>query len=133
MAGLIVVDASCLYEVVTNTELGERIGDVLTTAGYLAAPHVVDVEVAGVVRGDVLAGLLDETAGRQAIEDLATWPGDRYVIRPFLDRVWELRHSVRTWDACYVALAEALGATLLTRDGRLAKAHGPQCQITVPE
>jgi predicted nucleic acid-binding protein len=58
-------------------------------------------------------------------------PGERFGHRPLLGRVWELKWSLRTWDAFYVALAEALQATLITADVRLAKAPGPRCAIEV--
>ncbi len=63
--------------------------------------------------------------------DLRDWPGDRFSHQPLLDRVWELRGSVRAWDGFYVALAEALQATLVTSDARLAAAPGPRCPIEV--
>ena len=63
--------------------------------------------------------------------DLRDWPGQRVGHRLLLDRAWELRESVRGWDAFYVALAEALDATLLTMDARLSRAHGPLCPIEI--
>jgi predicted nucleic acid-binding protein len=76
-------------------------------------------------------GRLDSTAAAQAIDDLQSWPGERYGHRSLLARVWELRESVRGWDAIYVALAEVLEATLVTLDGRLAAAVGSACAIEV--
>lgn len=96
-----------------------------------AAPHVNDVEVMGVIRAQYLRGHLDGTAAGQAVSDLRDWPGERVGHRLLLDRAWELRDSIRGWDAFYVALAEAFGATLLTMDQRLARAHGPTCRIEV--
>lgn len=96
-----------------------------------AAPLVVDVEVIGAIRAQHLRGRLDRTAAGQAVADLRDWPGERYGHRWLLDRAWELRGSVRGWDALYVALAEAFDATLLTPDERLARAHGPNCWIEV--
>lgn len=84
-----------------------------------------------VIRRDHLLGRLDCTAAAQAVEDLREWPGQRFGHQPFLGRVWDLRASVRGWDAAYVALAEALGAPLLTLDARLSVAPGPKCQIEV--
>jgi predicted nucleic acid-binding protein len=89
------------------------------------------MEVASIIRRDHLVGRLDPTAAAQAIDDLRDWPGERFGQQPLLTRMWELRTTVRTWDAAYVALAEALGATLITLDGRLASAPGPQCRIEV--
>jgi predicted nucleic acid-binding protein len=65
------------------------------------------------------------------VADLAVWPGERFGHRALLERAWELRETVRGPDAMYVALAEALGTTLLTTDGRLAAASGPTCPIEV--
>ena len=65
----------------------------------------------------------------QAILDVAGLPIERYPHVVFLPRVWELRHNLTPYDASYVALAEALGAVLVTADGRLARAAGPQCSI----
>ena len=76
-------------------------------------------------------GRLDATAAWQAVEDLRGWPGERYGHRGLLERAWELRGNVRVWDAVYVALAEALGATLLTLDRRVAQVPGLACPIEV--
>ncbi|MGL5859094.1 MAG: type II toxin-antitoxin system VapC family toxin [Angustibacter sp.] len=126
---MLVVDASCLYEVLVGGSAAEPIRERLLADVDHAAPHVVDVEVLGVVRREHLRGQLDRTEATQAVEDLDAWPGERFGHRPLLVRAWELRHTVRGWDAMYVALAEALGATLLTSDRRLAAAAGPTCAI----
>jgi predicted nucleic acid-binding protein len=103
----------------------------LQTDSDQAAPHLIDAEVLGVIRSHQLRGLLDPTAAGQALADLRDWPGDRYSHRPLLARAWELRSSVRSWDALYVALAELFDATLLTLDSRLASATGTRCAIEV--
>lgn len=128
---MLVVDASCLYEVVADGTLAERVRGRLAADPDHAAPHVVDIEVVGVIRRHHLLGRLDGTAAAQAVEDLRDWPGERFGHEPLLDRVWALRATVRTWDAAYVALAEALGATLVTLDARLATAPGPRCRFDV--
>jgi predicted nucleic acid-binding protein len=97
-----------------------------------AAPHVIDVEVLGVIRAQHLRGRLDGTAAGQAVADLRDWPGERFGHQFLLERARSLRDSVRGWDAVYVALAEILDATLLTMDERLALAPGPTCRIEVP-
>lgn len=128
---MLVVDASCLAEVVIAGPHAELVRRRLDADPDQAAPHVVDVEVLGVIRREHLAGRLDRTEASQAVEDLRDWPGDRFGHRLLLGRAWELRASVRGWDAMYVALAEALGAVLLTTDRRLATATGPTCAIEV--
>lgn len=128
---MLIVDASCLYEVVVDSERAEYVRRRLAADSDHAAPHVIDAEVLGVVRRDHLLGSLDATAARQAVDDLRDWPGERFGHRGLLERAWELRGSVRSWDALYVALAEALDATLLTLDERLARVEGPACVIEV--
>lgn len=129
---MLVVDASCLFEVVTQGPRAEAIGTVLIADEEHAAPHLVDAEVVGLLRRDSLRGDLDETACRIALTALRDWPGERFGHQLLLERVWELRSDVRTWDALYVALAEALSARLVTLDERLSRAVGPQCSIVVP-
>ena len=128
---VLVVDASCLVEVVTGTPLSEAIRERLALDTEQAAPHVIDVEVFGAIRREHRLGRLDRTAAQQAVEDLEAWPGERFGHRLLLERAWELRDNVRGWDAMYVALAEALDAALLTTDVRLAAAKGPACTIDV--
>lgn len=126
---MLIVDASCLYEVVADTARADDVRRRLALDPEHAAPAVVDVEVISVIRRDYLLGHLDATAAGQAVEDLREWPGERFGHRPLLGRVWELKGSLRTWDAFYVALAEALQATLITADARLERAPGPRCEI----
>jgi predicted nucleic acid-binding protein len=133
VADVIVVDASCLFEVVVDSERAESIRSAMAADTDHAAPHIVDIEVFSLIRRDNLAGVFDATFASLAVEDLRSWPGERYGHRALLERAWELRHSVRGWDAAYVALAEALNATLITLDRRLAAANGPRCHISAPE
>jgi predicted nucleic acid-binding protein len=129
---MLVVDASCLIEVLTDGADAAPVREQLRADPDQVAPHVIDVEVLSTLRRFALLGRLDHTASRQAVEDLRDWPGERYGHRPLLDRAWELRHTVRGWDAMYVALAEALDAPLLTRDQRLVQAEGPRCDFLTP-
>ena len=126
---MIVVDASCLGEVLVNGPLAESIRQRLSLDSEHAAPHVIDAEVFGVVRRLRMMETIDETTAALAVEDLSLWPGERFGHRALLDRAWELRATIRGWDAMYVALAEVLDAPLVTLDGRLARAAGPRCRI----
>ncbi|WP_343602529.1 type II toxin-antitoxin system VapC family toxin [Mycobacterium sp.] len=128
---MLVVDASCLFEVVADTPRSGEIAARLAADADQVAPHVIDVEVMGVIRAQQRRGRLDGTAAGQAIADLRDWPGERFGHRWLLERAWQLRDTVRGWDAFYVALAEAFDATLLTLDARLSRAHGPSCRIEV--
>lgn len=126
---MLVIDASCLFEVVAGTDRAEAIRARWEQDPDHSAPHLIDAEVLGIIRREHLLGGLDTTAASLAVDDLTHWPGERVGHRPLLARAWDLRTSVRSWDALYVALAEVLDATLLTGDVRLARAHGPQCHI----
>jgi predicted nucleic acid-binding protein len=128
---MLVIDASCLCEVVIAGPEAEAVRERLAADTEHAAPHLVDVEVLSVIRREHLRGHLDRTEAAQAVEDLEDWPGERFGHRLLLARAWELRATVRTWDAMYVALAEALDAVLVTIDARLAGATGPTCPIEV--
>jgi predicted nucleic acid-binding protein len=129
---MLVVDAGCLFEALVGTPVGQRVKRHLHDDEDHAAPHVVDVETLNVIRRYHLEGRLDETSARQAAEDLRAWPGERFAHQSLIPRAWDLRNDVRGWDAFYVALAEALDATLLTLDERLARAIGPRCRIELP-
>lgn len=128
---MLVVDASCLFEVVAGTERAEAVRQRLASDADHVAPHLVDAEVLGVVRRQYLLGHLDGTAAAQAVDDVRDWPGERVGHRALLNRAWELRATVRSSDALYVALAEATGAVLVTLDARLASAAGPTCRFEV--
>lgn len=128
---MLVVDASVLFEVVADTPSAEALRERLADDPDHAAPQIIDVEVFAVIRRQHLEARLDRTAAFQAVSDLRDWPGERYGHRPLLERAWDLRQTVRGWDAMYVALAEALDAPLLTADARLAGAPGLRCPIDV--
>lgn len=128
---MLVVDASALYEALVGTEAGEAVRQRLLADGHLNAPHVIDVEVLGIIRKGILLDRVDMTAASQAVDDLRDWPGRRFGHEGLLHRGWELRGHVRACDAMYVALAEALGATLLTLDERLARVKGLHCTVEV--
>ena len=128
---MLIVDASALFEVVVGARRAELIRRRLDTDPDLAAPHVIDVEVLSTIRRDYMLGKLDLTLARQAVADLQSWPGERFAHLNLVSRAWELRANVRTWDAFYVALAEALDGTLLTLDRRLARVRGLRCSIEV--
>jgi len=131
VADLIVVDASVLYEIITAGPLAAAATAALADARDHAAPEVLDVEVTGLIRRDAQREVLDGTRSQWALDRLRDWPGDRFPHRPFIGRVWQLRENVRTNDAFYVALAEALEVPLITLDGRLARASGITCQVLV--
>jgi predicted nucleic acid-binding protein len=127
---MIVVDASALLEVILRTRAAPHVERRLFASGQtLHAPHLIDVEVAQVIRRYAAKGEMDNARGCAALEDLADFPLRRYPHDVLLPRVWELRSNLTAYDAVYVALAEALDAPLLTRDQRLAAAAGHRARM----
>lgn len=128
---MIVVDASVVVEVLLLTPSGLEIGERLFSSDEtLHAPELLDVEVAQVVRRFELLGDLGPSRGAEALADLSDLAVERYRHRALLPRIWELRANLTAYDAAYVALAEALAATLVTRDARLVRApHGARVEL----
>lgn len=128
---MLVVDASVLA--VALLDDGQD-GDHLRTRLHgedLAAPSLVDLEVVSVWRGLARGGQLDPRRVAFALDDLRAMPIQRVDHRALVLRCWELREDLTVYDACYVALAEALHTTLLTGDRRIARVPGPACPIEV--
>ena len=96
----------------------------------LHAPHLIDLEVAQVLRRYVRSASISAERGAEALTDLADFPLTRYPHFVLLPRIWQMRHGLTAYDAAYLALAEALGATLVTRDRALARA-GSQARVEV--
>jgi len=127
---LIVVDSSALLEVLLRTLAASRIEKrIFASKETLHTPHLVDLEIAQVLRRYCAAGEMVPARGKEALRDLTDFPIIRYPHDMFLFRVWELRNNLTAYDAVYVALAEALSAPLLTRDARLASSPGHSATI----
>jgi predicted nucleic acid-binding protein len=127
---VIVVDASVLANVIGDDGAdGRRARGEIRTAGQVAAPDLVDVEVVAVLRRRWLARAISDGRFEAAITDLEQLGISRYPTLPLMRRAFELRANVTAYDASYIALAELLGCELLTGDGSLAGASGPQCAI----
>lgn len=114
---MIVLDASVVVEWLAGGPGAERLLPWLEQhEGALHAPGLLDVEVAHVLRRLERQGAMSAPRGRAAIEMLGAFPVRRHPSRPLLPRIWKLRSDLTGYDAAYVALAEALGAPLLTLD-----------------
>ena len=127
---MIVVDASALLEALLRTPAAKSVEERLFAPRQtLHAPHLLDVEIAQVIRRYAARGEIDGERGRAALADLADFRLQRYPHDFLLPRIWDLRNNLTAYDAAYVALAEALDAPLLTRDRRLAGAAGHRARI----
>lgn len=126
---MIVVDASVLAPALADDGSDGDRARARLRGEALAAPELIDLETASVIRRQVHAGRLPVRRARLALGDLVDLPLRRAPHRPLLVRCWELRDTVSAYDASYVALAEILDVVLLTADARLARAAGPRCEI----
>jgi predicted nucleic acid-binding protein len=120
---VIVLDASAAIDWLLQTDVGQRIESRIYSRGEsLHAPHLLDLEVAQVLRRLVREAAVSAQRADQAIEDLLDLRVTRYPHYVFLPHIWRLRHNLSAYDGVYVALSEKLGATLITRDALLASA-----------
>lgn len=126
---MLVVDASVLAVALADDGQDGDVARARLRGETLAAPELVDLEVASVLRRQNRRGVLDDRRARLAMTDLAALPVHRAAHLALVPRCWELRDNLTCYDAAYVALAEALDATFLTADRRLAHAAGPTCTI----
>lgn len=125
----LVLDASAVLELLLNTPRAATVARAIAAARSLHAPHVLDLEVLQVLRRVHAVGRLDEARAQSALDDLAGLPLARYEHAPFSQRIWALRATHTAYDAVYLALAETLGAPLLTCDARLGRSHGHGARV----
>ena len=125
---MIVIDVSAMIQVLVGRDPDPALLD--GVAGDLAAPHILDVEVLSALRGMVLGGVLPLEAAESARRSYADLVIDRYEAALLADRVWALRNQYTSYDAMYLALAEGLGALLVTCDRKL-DAGGHHVEVVV--
>jgi len=131
---VIVVDASAAVELVLNSRIGRVVATrIAPVHNSLHAPHLIDLEVAQVLRRFVTAAMISPNRGELALEAFRELDVERHAHEPFLARIWKLRSNLTAYDASYVALAEVLGATLLTCDRKLAVAPGHSARVELIE
>lgn len=124
---MIVLDASAaVLGLLNDGEVRQMLRD-----QAVVCPHLTDSEVVHALRAQVLRGELDARTAGRLIEVWRTLGVSRLAVHGLLGRVWELRGNLSAYDATYVSLAEALAVPLVTADGRLGRAPGPRCTISV--
>ncbi|MGH2511472.1 MAG: type II toxin-antitoxin system VapC family toxin [Candidatus Limnocylindrales bacterium] len=125
-------DASALLEYLLQTDRSASIRDLLRQTDVdLRVPALCDVEVTAGLRRALLGELLSLDRAAQALDHYLLMPITRHGHEALLSRVLVLRSNFSTYDACYVALAEVLGADLLTADEQLSRAVRTHTTVTV--
>ena len=129
---MIVLDASAAIEWLFQSPAGVKIDRrIFAPSESLHAPHLLDIEVAQVLRRYVRDKTITAQRGQEALDDLGDLPLSRYPHDFLIPRIWELRATLTAYDAAYVALAELLDAPLLTCDGKIASAPGHDANVEV--
>lgn len=127
-----VVDASVVVAALIDTGPAGTWAEALLTSDSLAAPHLMPVEVANILRRTVAAGEVSPDVAALAHADLLALRVELFPYAPFGERVWEMRENVTAYDAWYVAVAESLDAPVATLDTKLGRAPGPRCDFVTP-
>jgi predicted nucleic acid-binding protein len=127
-----VVDSSVLVAALIDSGPRGRWAEGILAGGLLHSPELVLVEATNVLRRLELAKAISTAEANAAQDDLMQLNLELFCFEPFADRIWELRRTVTSYDAWYVALAEALRLPLATLDERLARTKGPVCKFLTP-
>ena len=128
----VVVDSSVLVESLVGVRSEGEWAESALAAGARAAPELALAEATNVLRRLELAGDISRLEATSAHRDLLRLDLELFPFAPYAERIWALRGNLTSYDAWYVALAEALDCPLMTLDRRLGRASGPTCEITVP-
>lgn len=126
------MDSSALVALLTDAgAVGEWVAGI-TLSASVAAPELAMLETANILRRQQLAGRLDTIQASNAHDALLALPLQLWPYTVLARRSWQLRSTLTIYDASYVALAERLGAAVVTLDARLSRASGPRCPILLP-
>ena len=128
---MIVLDASAAVELLGDTLRGQQVAERLQRETVSHAPHLLDIEVTSAIRRQLALGALAEERAQRALILFVLLPIQRHDHVPLLGRIWDLRHNFSAYDACYLALTEALDATLLTCDSALRSARLSRGEVEV--
>lgn len=126
-----VVDASVLVSVVSDRGPVGLVARRALAGLELCALDFTDIEVLSGLRGRWLRAEVTAQDLEAAVADYVAAPLARYPTLPLAERIVGLAHNLSAYDAGYVALAESLGAPLITADARLAAAPGIACEVVL--
>jgi predicted nucleic acid-binding protein len=128
----VVIDASVLVAASVDAGASGEWAEQVLGEGSLHAPELILVEATNILRRLERAGKITHLEAAAAHRDHMNLDVAVYAFAPVAERVWELRHTLTSYDAWYVAVAEALDLPFATLDARLADASGPTCAFVVP-
>lgn len=128
----IVVDASILVAALVDIGPDGVWAEDILARGPVHAPELARAEATNILRRLERAKHITTPEANAAHEDLMQLEMETFPFDLFADRIWELRHNVTSYDAWYVAVAEALKLPLATLDRRLSRARGLACQFLMP-
>jgi predicted nucleic acid-binding protein len=128
----VVVDSSVLVAALIDSGPPGNWAEGILVSGSLHAPELIRAEATNVLRRLERAKHISTAEANAAHADLMQLDLELFPFDPFAERVWELRHTMTSYDAWYVAVAEALHLPLATLDEKLAKASGSNCDVMTP-
>jgi predicted nucleic acid-binding protein len=128
----IVVDSSVLIAALVDSGEHGAWAESILASGSLHAPELARAEATNILRRLERAKHITSAEANAAHDDLMQLKLELFTFDPFAERIWELRHTVTSYDAWYVALAEALKLPLATLDQKLARASGIACDLITP-
>lgn len=129
----VVIDSSVLIAALLDSSPQGAWAEEMVASGTLHAPELIRAESTNVLRRLERAKHISAAEANAAHEDLMQLNLELFSFDPFAERIWALRHTVTSYDAWYVALAEALRLPLATLDRKLSKASGVACKmVTFP-
>lgn len=128
----VVVDSSVLIAALLDSGPQGAWAEGVLASGALHAPELVRAEATNILRRLERAKHVTTAEANAAHDDLMQLDLELFSFDPFAERIWELRHTVTSYDAWYVAVAEALRLPLATLDRKLARASGIACELLTP-
>ena len=128
-----VLDTSAAVDFLLGQEVSDAVEEVLQGDQEAAAPDLLVFEVLAVLRRHAAQGVIPSERAEAAVADLGDLPIELFPTMPLRGRAWELRENITAGDAMFVALAERIGAPLVTKDRGLARAARRHAGIEVVE
>lgn len=132
MSTAIVCDASAIIALLLDSGADGQWAAAALSGADLAAPCLFGFETANIIRRQEVAGVVSSDQAAQAHADLLELAIEQWPYEVLAARAWELRLDLSSYDAGYVALAELIGAPLVTLDKRIGRAPGVRCTISTP-